>query len=102
MNSSAIGEQQHQTTLVDPMEDSHTDAFVNVPLVTGNNQHLSINKLNSMTMSNFEQNFMREMNEAATQTELLTVRDIQKIRSMLKCIYRHVLRLENFQQTASR
>ena len=29
-----------------------------------------------MTMSNFEQNFLEEMNEAITQTELLTVRDL--------------------------
>lgn len=50
--------------------------------------HLNFNKLNSMTMSNFEQNFVQEMNELVTQAEVLTVRDLRKIRSMLKVIYR--------------
>lgn len=39
-------------------------------------EHLNLNKLNSMTMSQFEQNFVQEISEAITQPELLTVRDI--------------------------
>ena len=56
-------------------------------------EHLNVNRLNSMTMSHFEQNFVQEINEAVTQPELLTVRDLQKVRSVLKYIYRHVMRL---------
>ena len=48
---------------------------------------------NSMTMTQFEQNFVNDIQEAVTQGELLTVRDIQKIRMVLKSIFRHVMRL---------
>ena len=55
--------------------------------------HLNFNNLNTMTMSHFAQNFVQEINERVTRSELLTVRDLQKIRVMLKYIYRQVLRL---------
>lgn len=60
--------------------------------------HLNINKLNPMTMSHFEQNFVQEINDVVTQPELLTVRDLQKIRVMLNYIYKHVLRLTDAQE----
>ena len=77
------GEQQN--ALMDLLENTRIDAF----------DAAGCPRLNSITMSNFEQNFLAEMNEAANQTELLTVRDLQKIRSMLKYIYRHVMRLKS-------
>lgn len=55
--------------------------------------HLDPTKLNSMTMNHFELNFVQEINERVTQAEVLTVRDLKKIRSMLKFIYRQVMRL---------
>jgi len=54
---------------------------------------LDPNRLNSMTMNHFELNFVQEINEKVTQAEVLTVRDLKKIRSMLKFIYRQVMRL---------
>ena len=54
---------------------------------------MDITKLNSMTMSHFELNFVQEINERVTQADVLTKRDISKIRSMLKFIYRQVMRL---------
>lgn len=64
----------------------------------GRYEHLDINKLNSMTMSNFQQSFVQEIEDAVTQPELLTVRDLSKIKSMLKYIYRHVMRLNDSTQ----
>ena len=37
--------------------------------------------------------FIQEINEALNQHQLLTVRDISKIRTMLKYIYKHVMKL---------
>ena len=51
-----------------------------------------------MTMSNFQQSFVQEIEDAVTQPELLTVRDLSKIKSMLKYIYRHVMRLNDSTQ----
>ena len=39
-------------------------------------EHLNFNKLNTMTMSHFEKNFVQEIKEKVTQSELLTVRDL--------------------------
>lgn len=49
-------------------------------------------------MSNFQQSFVQEIEDAVTQPELLTVRDLSKIKSMLKYIYRHVMRLNDSTQ----
>ena len=58
-----------------------------------NNTHMDLNRFNYMTMNHFEQNFVQEINERVNQAEVLTVRDLKKIRSMLKFIYRQVMRL---------
>ena len=58
-----------------------------------NQDHIDLGKLNSMTMNHFELNFVQEIHERVTTVDLLTVQDIKKIRSMLKFIYRQVMRL---------
>ena len=58
-------------------------------------EHLELNKLNSMTMQTLEQDFLDELIEMKTQPEVLTVRDLQKVKSSLKWIYRYVMRLTN-------
>jgi len=56
-------------------------------------EHVDYKRMYSMTMSNFELSLVQEINEQATQAEVLTVRDLRKIRSMLRFIYRQIMRL---------
>ena len=58
------------------------------------NPNLRPNELNLMTMHDFEDHFIQEITEKVSQADVLTVRDIKKIRELLGHIHRHILRLK--------
>ena len=61
----AIGSEQ--AALFDLLDNSQTKSTVRQPSNTATtHDHLNLNRLNSMTMSHFEQNFVQEINEAVT------------------------------------